>query len=193
VRDGREVEALTIGEIWLSGPSVAAGYLNRPEETARTFGASLAGEEGSWLRTGDLGFVDADGFLFVTGRVKDTLVVFGRNHYPQDLEETVESAGTAIRPHFVAVFAQPTADRERITVVAEIRRGAVDELAGPPLTWSILRKLSDQHEIQADEVWLVRQGQVPKTTSGKIRRASCREMLESSSFEVLHGWQRQSP
>jgi acyl-CoA synthetase (AMP-forming)/AMP-acid ligase II len=111
-----------VGEIWVAGPSVALGYWGKPEETARTLGARLAGEScGPYLRTGDLGFLRA-GELFVTGRLKDLIILRGRNHYPQDLELTAEESHPALRPGCGAAFSAEVAGEERLVVVHELER-----------------------------------------------------------------------
>ena len=111
-----------VGEIWVSGPSVAQGYWNRPEETERTFRAYLAETgEGPFLRTGDLGFLK-DGELFVTGRLKDLIIISGRNLYPHDIELTVEQSHPALRPGCCAAFSVDVADEEHLIIVAEVER-----------------------------------------------------------------------
>lgn len=174
VAGGRVCAAGEVGEIWIGGTAAAQGYWQRPDDTAHTFRATLPGEEGVFLRTGDLGFLDADRELFVTGRLKDLLIVQGRNHYPQDIEATVERSNTAIRPSFVAAFAAPDEERERLVVVAEIRREEVERFDASEAARDIFRGVSQAHEIALDEIVFVQHGQVPKTTSGKIQRTACR-------------------
>lgn len=175
-----EVAPGEVGEIWLAGPDVARGYWNKPVETANTFGGHIAGTgAGPFLRTGDLGVVVA-GRLYVTGRLKDLLIVGGLNHYPQDVEETVESAHTWIRRGCCAVFALERDDREQTVVVAEVQRPAGD--ASAPDLAEIARlvrtKVAAAHGVQVDEAVLVAPGSVPKTSSGKLQRAACRVAYE---------------
>jgi acyl-CoA synthetase (AMP-forming)/AMP-acid ligase II len=111
-----------VGEIWIEGPSVAQGYWNKTEESRHAFGAYLADTgEGPFLRTGDLGFLDNDE-LYVTGRLKDLIIVNGHNHYPQDIERTVEQSHPAIRPTCSAAFSVEIDGEERLIVVAEVER-----------------------------------------------------------------------
>ncbi len=190
---GAELSAGEVGEIWVAGESVARGYWGNPEATARDFGARLAGREGErFLRTGDLGFA-LDGELFVTGRIKDLIIVRGRNLYPQDLELTAERSHAGLRPGGGAAFAVDSVeggeDGERLVIVQEVERG----LAGPEggsaelaeIAAAVRRAVAEEHEAQPHEVILVRAGAVPKTSSGKVRRAACREMLLAGEIEVL--------
>jgi acyl-CoA synthetase (AMP-forming)/AMP-acid ligase II len=150
-QDGR------VGEIWLSGPSVAAGYWNRPDETEVAFGAHLAENgHGPYLRTGDLGFL-LDGDLFVTGRLKDLIIIGGANYYPQDIEWTVEECHPAVRPAGAAVFAVD-ADGERLVVMAEVRRNAnsLDDVRR-----AIVAAVAEQHQLSVGGVGLLPAGSAP--------------------------------
>ncbi|HEX4496636.1 MAG TPA: amino acid adenylation domain-containing protein, partial [Thermoanaerobaculia bacterium] len=173
-----------IGEIWVSGPSVAQGYWRRPEQTAHDFQARLATAEAgpSFLRTGDLGFV-LDGELFVTGRLKDLVILRGRNHYPQDLELTAERAHPALRAGSGAAFAVDVEGEERLVVVYEVDRhpgAGVDEIID-----AVRRAVAEEHEVQVHQVVLVRAGSVPKTSSGKIQRHACRSAYLGQSLAVV--------
>jgi len=179
-----------VGEIWLSGPDVAVGYWRRPDETARIFGAHLAGSgDGPFLRTGDTG-VRYRGELFVTGRLKDLIIVGGLNHYPQDIELTVESAHEWIRPGFTAVFAREPSDgrnagQEQVVAVAEVQRprNRSGEMPGrEDLALSVRTAVSLAHGIQLHDILLVVAGAVPRTTSGKIQRTACRDYYERSEL-----------
>ncbi|WP_051723659.1 AMP-binding protein [Micromonospora chokoriensis] len=158
----------TVGEILVAGPSVAKGYWNQPDQTARVFGTGF-------LRTGDLGFLDG-GELVVTGRLKDLLIVRGRNHYPQDIEHTVERTDPVVRPGCAAAFLVPGDDEDRLVVVLEARRGAA-ELDVGDLAGRIRRAIAEEHGVQVHTVALVRAGGLPKTSSGKIQRWRCRELF----------------
>jgi amino acid adenylation domain-containing protein len=159
-----------VGEIWVAGAQVARGYWERPAETASTFGARLDGVDAPFLRTGDLGFV-ADGELYVTGRLKDMLVIRGRNLYPQDLERTAEASHAALVPGGAAAFAVPGPDGERVIIAAEVRRGATDLDAVPG---AVRRAVAETHGVSPAAVALLRLGGLPRTSSGKVRRAESR-------------------
>ena len=200
--DPQTCEALPpgrVGEIWVSGPSVAQGYWNRPEETQATFGAMLAQGEpvatqqsvskwrpnpGPYLRTGDLGFFD-DGELFVTGRLKDLIIIRGRNHYPQDIERSVEEASGLIRAGSVAAFAVDVEERERVVVVAEVERGRRDAADLTDAFDAIRRRLATGHELAVEAIVLVRPNSIPKTSSGKIQRHAARRQFLDGSLEVI--------
>lgn len=180
-----------VGEIWVSGKSVAAGYWRRDEETAATFGAFTAdSHEGPFLRTGDLGFM-RDGRLFVTGRIKDVLIVRGMKHYPHDIESTAEQAHDAIRQGCCAAFSIETDGEERIALVAEVepRQGAanaVDDIA--PAIPAVRQAVADSHQIALLAVVLVNAGTLPKTTSGKLQRYLCRDAFRGGALQVLAAW-----
>ncbi|MEU0529929.1 fatty acyl-AMP ligase [Amycolatopsis tolypomycina] len=174
----------SVGEIWVHGPNVGAGYWRKPLESTETFGARLLGSlpEGPWLRTGDLG-VRHDGELYIAGRIKDLIIVDGRNHYPQDVEATAASADPAIRPGSVAAFAVAGTDTEAVVVVAE-HRGHADlaEPAERALAAAIRRLISDAHGLALRDVLLVPPGRVPRTSSGKIARGACRDRYLAGDY-----------
>jgi amino acid adenylation domain-containing protein len=178
-----------VGEIWVRGPSVALGYWQRPEETAQTFQGRLQDSgEGAWLRTGDLGFLREDGELFVTGRLKDLIIIRGRNHYPQDIEMTVEQSHPALRPGCGAAFAQEVDGEERLVVVQEVDPR---KLPDPPesLVGLIRQRVAETHELQLHAVVLIEPGAIPKTSSGKIQRRACRASLNAGELRVVLSWQ----
>ena len=163
-----------IGEIWVSGPSIAQGYWGRPEETKQAFWAYLADTgEGPFLRTGDLGFL-RHGELFVTGRLKDLIVIRGRNHYPQDIEQTVEQSHRALRSGGCAAFSVETDDGEQLGIVQELERRYVRSAGVGEVVASIRRVVAEHHDLQAHAVVLVRTGSIPKTSSGKTQRQATR-------------------
>ncbi|MCC6488112.1 MAG: SDR family NAD(P)-dependent oxidoreductase [Candidatus Hydrogenedentes bacterium] len=175
----------TIGEIWVSGPSVAAGYWGRDEESSSTFQARLAGSgEGPFLRTGDLGFLH-DGVLFVAGRRKDLLIVRGMNFYPQDIELTVERAHPALRQGCGAAFALDRDGSELLVVANEVERTQVRNLDVDAVAAAIRRAVSDQHELDVHAVLLLTPGSIPKTSSGKIQRSACREAYAAGKLSLL--------
>ncbi|HVG07975.1 MAG TPA: amino acid adenylation domain-containing protein, partial [Thermoanaerobaculia bacterium] len=171
-----------VGEIWLSGPSVAAGYWNRPEETRETFGAVSRDGGGPYLRTGDLGFV-RHGELVITGRLKDLIVLRGRNLYPQDLELTAEQAHPSLRAGGGAAFSIEQRDEESVVVVHEVERRAsgLGEIAD-----AVRRAVAEEHGVRVADVVLLRTGTIPKTSSGKIRRRECRARYLAGDLEALH-------
>jgi acyl-CoA synthetase (AMP-forming)/AMP-acid ligase II len=180
---GRRCDADSIGEIWVTGPTVASGYWNRPEVTRDTFHARLAEQGNSlFLRTGDLGFVQ-DGELFVTGRCKDLIIVRGRNHYPQDIEDTVVGASAAIRPGTCAAFSVDPGADEKLVVILEMPRPRPERL--DVLAGDIRQAVVGAHELQVSAIVLVRPGVIPRTSSGKPRRLECRARYVSGALERL--------
>lgn len=181
-----ECEPGRIGEIWVQSPSVAEGYWNKPEATQSNFQAYIAGtNEGPFLRTGDLGFIH-EGELFVTGRLKDLIIVRGVNRYPQDIERTVEHASPRINSGEVAAFAVDLHGRERLIVVAEVERTRRDDWSD--VIAAIRRDVTREHELPPDAVILVRFGSIPKTSSGKIQRHACREDFLNDKLQVTAAW-----
>ena len=167
-----------VGEIWVSGTSVAQGYWQRPAQTQTTFQAYLADTgEGPFLRTGDLGFIQA-GELFVTGRLKDLLIVRGRNHYPQDIELTVEQSHKALRSGCGAVVEILVDDEQQIVVIQEVERSCLRRLNVVEVANAIRQAVSQEHELQVDAIVLLKTGSIPKTSSGKIQRHACRTGFE---------------
>lgn len=180
-----------IGEVWVSGESVAQGYWNRAGQTADTFRARLSDTgEGNFLRTGDLGFL-LDGELFITGRLKDLIIIRGLNHYPQDIEETVVKCHPAMRPGGGAAFGIEASGEERLVVVQEVNQR--QKFDGMALIESIREAVAQEHEIHAHAIVLIRPGDIPKTSSGKIQRHACRQAFLDGSFEAIAEWQASVP
>jgi amino acid adenylation domain-containing protein len=171
-----------VGEIWVSGPSVALGYWRNPEATEDDFRARLAGTEEPFLRTGDLGFL-RDGELYVTGRLKDLIIIRGRNHYPQDIERTAERSHADLRPGCGAAFAVDAGGEERLVIVQEVERRRREGLDA--VITAVRRAVAEEHEVQAQDVVLVRAGTVPKTSSGKIQRRACRAAYLAGGLAVV--------
>ncbi|MFJ9668831.1 fatty acyl-AMP ligase [Streptomyces sp. NPDC101219] len=175
-----------VGEIWLRGPNVGGGYWGRPEHSDDVFRAVLqeGGTSGGWLRTGDLG-VCHDKQLYVTGRLKDLVIIDGTNHYPHDIEETVGQAHPVIRAHHVAAFAVTSGDQEVLVVVAEHSRGAD---TGPELVEEVTRAvraaLATGHGVSVYDFVLAPPDTVPHTTSGKVARSACREQYLAGRWEA---------
>ncbi|MCI0492199.1 MAG: AMP-binding protein [Planctomycetes bacterium] len=181
---GLECPEGEVGEILVQGPSVTQGYWNRPEETESDFGARVEGHEGRFLRTGDLGFF-REGELFVTGRVKDVIIIRGRNHYPQDIEQSAEEAHPAVLPG--AAFALVHGDDERLGVVHQIDR----QYRGSDhqqIVQAIRRAIVEQHELDPCAIVLIRQTSLPITSSGKVQRNLCRDQYLAGELKVVHSW-----
>ena len=188
-----------VGEIWVSGASIAQGYWKQPEVTKATFDVYLKDTNaGPFLRTGDLGFIDR-GELFFTGRLKDMIVIKGRNHYPQDIEQTVQEVSSWIRPSCVASFSIDIQGEEKLVVLAEVERkywssnrtakansnGSSDTIDAKDLSQLIKREIAKNHDLQAYTILLLKPGSLPKTSSGKIQRHACRTEFLSNTLSGL--------
>jgi acyl-CoA synthetase (AMP-forming)/AMP-acid ligase II len=177
-----------VGEVWVNGPNVARFYWRNAEATTTNLTAQIAGEEdgANWLRTGDLGFLDETGEVFITGRIKDLIIVRGINHYPQDIERTVQALSRAFRQNCGAAFSVPD-DRgeETLVIVQEIERTERKGVDSAELTDMIRQGVADQHELFARHIMLIRPGALPKTTSGKIQRSLTRRLWLERRFDDL--------
>ncbi len=177
-----------VGEIWIAGPSVAAGYWQRPTESAQTFGAIIADTgEGPFLRSGDLGFIH-NGELFVTGRLKDLLIIRGKNYYPQDLEATVEHAHPALQPGAVAAFSIEEDNEEKLVIVQEVERTYLRNLVVDELIAAIRHAIAQEHQLQVSAIALLRPGRILKTSSGKIQRRATRQAYLAGELETVGVW-----
>lgn len=175
-----------VGEIWVRGPSVAQGYWQQPESTERTFHARLKDTgEGHFLRTGDLGFLQ-DGELFVTGRLKDLIIVRGVNFYPQDIERTVQHSHPRLRTDCGGAFTLEVDGREQLVIVQEVERHKRSDFSG--IFTAIRRAVAAEHELAPDAILLIRAGSVPKTSSGKIQRHACRDGYLAGTLDVVGQW-----
>lgn len=171
-----------IGEIWVAGDHVAQGYWKRPETTAEVFRAACAGERGrTYFRTGDLGVL-VDGELYVAGRRKDLIIIRGRNHYPQDVEQTVESAHPALRAGACAAFAVESDGDGKLVVVAEINRDFRADADPAEVAGSVRAAVVAEHELSLGGLVLTMPGQLAKTSSGKIMRAAARNRYLAGEF-----------
>jgi acyl-CoA synthetase (AMP-forming)/AMP-acid ligase II len=204
------------GEIWVAGDSVALGYWNKPRDSAATFRAFIAGTHeghvpseidghvpseidgpvrgeanGPYLRTGDLGCI-SHGHLFVTGRIKDVLIVRGMKHYPHDIEATAERSHPALRPGCCAAFAVEREGEERVAMVAEIEprfMSAAEAAAGTHAISAIRHAVAEAHQVSLHAVALVAAGALPKTTSGKLQRFLCRDGFLDGTLGAIAAWQ----
>lgn len=174
-----------IGEIWVSSNSVAQGYWGKPELTEQTFNASIAGEPGkTYLRTGDMGFLRG-GELFVTGRIKELVIIRGRNHYPQDIEATIQNACDALVGGGGAAFAVDVDGQERLVVVQEVKRTRLRDLDQQAIFNAARSAVTEMHELRLDDLVLIKPMRLPKTSSGKIRRGHCRDLYLSDDMASL--------
>ena len=186
---GRECPHGLVGEIWVHGANVAGGYWRKPPEEQRCFGAMLVDPspgtpDGPWLRTGDQGFI-SEGELFIVGRIKDLLIIHGRNHYPEDIEATIQE----ITRGRVAAISVPLNGTEKLVTIIELKkRGDSNEEA---MHWlngvksDVTSAISNGHGLNVGDLVLVSPGSIPATTSGKIRRAACVEQYRQDQFTRL--------
>lgn len=177
-----------VGEIWVSSPSVASGYWQQPQKTEETFRAYLADiDTGPFLRTGDLGFLQS-GELFVTGRLKDLIIIRGRNHYPQDIEQTVTQSHSALRLSCGAAFSVEVEGVEQLAIACEVERNYLRQLDVKSVVAAIRQAVSADHEIQVYAVVLLKTASIPKTSSGKIKRHACQAGFLDGSLDVIGHW-----
>jgi acyl-CoA synthetase (AMP-forming)/AMP-acid ligase II len=175
-----------VGEIWQSGGSVTAGYFAKPEQSAATFGARTADGQGPFMRTGDLGFL-MNGELFVSGRLKDLIIVRGRNYYPDDIESAVYQGRPALRPGGAAAFTvHPDGDDTKLVVVAEVQRTFLPRLEKrtyKELLADVRAHIAETFGLRLAQLVLIRPGSIPKTSSGKLRRRHCRDLHVTNQLE----------
>ncbi|MEO1591915.1 MAG: fatty acyl-AMP ligase [Cyanobacteria bacterium J06632_22] len=177
-----------VGEIWIADPGVASGYWQRQEATVETFRARLEDtNDGPFMRTGDLGFMK-DGELYITGRIKDLIIIRGTNHYPQDIEWTVQQVHPAMRPDYGASFSIIVDGEEQLVVVQEVERSHQKDLPAEEIITEIRQAIAEAHELQVYAVALVKSGNVLKTSSGKIQRQGCKASFMAGTLEVLTDW-----
>ncbi|MFD6286000.1 aminotransferase class I/II-fold pyridoxal phosphate-dependent enzyme [Streptomyces sp. NPDC060205] len=180
---GRITAEGRVGEIWLAGGSVAHGYWGRPETSEATFRARIEGEgPAPFLRTGDLGFLKG-GHLHVVGRIKDVVIVQGRNHYPQDVELTVERADEAVRAGSGAAFSIELDGAEELVVVHEVESRRPD--GAPALLAKLRTAIAEEHDVAPHAVVLLKRSTVHRTTSGKIQRQACKRDFLGLGFTVV--------
>ena len=204
---GKIVPPDTVGEIWVRGPNVCLGYFEKPEQTAKVFeqrlpedptevdrrhlietgdpsdGAACLPSRG-WLRTGDLGFL-YESQLYIAARLKDLIIINGHNHYPADIEQTVENALPLARTGHTVAFSLDVDGQERLIVVSEIEAKYTRRFDHRASRTKVRDALSRGHQVEAHEILFVRAGSIPKTTSGKLQRSACRRRFEEGSLRVL--------
>lgn len=176
-----------VGEIWFKGPSVAQGYWNRPDDTKRLFQATLADDgRGPFMRSGDFGFMHA-GQLFPTGRLKEMMIFWGRNIYPQDVERTVASCHTSLRPNAGAAFAIERGGQEHLVVVQEVVRPAKLDLDA--IAQDVRQAVEAEYQVPLHGLALIRGGTLPKTSSGKVQRQGTRQRFLDCGLDVIKQWE----
>lgn len=179
-----------VGEIWVHGDSVALGYWEQTEETEHAFHGKIKDDPSnlSYLRTGDLGFIHEEE-LYVTGRIKDLIILYGKNHYPQDIEYSLTHS--VLRPLLgkCAAFVIQTDQEYELAVVCEIKNEAMDEAAQDELFNAIFKLTYQTHQLEINRIALIPPQAMPHTTSGKIRRNFCRKYLLDNSLPVIASWQ----
>jgi acyl-CoA synthetase (AMP-forming)/AMP-acid ligase II/acyl carrier protein len=191
----RECPDRIIGEIWIRSPSVAKGYWKRPNQTQQTFRARIRQtREGPFLRTGDLGFTQ-DGELYVTGRLKDLIIIGGINHFPQDLESTAEAAHPAVRKGCSAAFSIQNGYEEKLVLTLEIDTGRIptDEKNRikfyEEISRNIIASIVKKHEVEVFALSLLDKSELPKTSSGKVQRQDCQQLYLDNELKFLYHYQ----
>jgi acyl-CoA synthetase (AMP-forming)/AMP-acid ligase II len=181
-----------IGEIWVSGPGVGKGYWNQPEETKNTFAAHLAdNSEETYLRTGDLGFLQ-DGELFITGRYKEVMIIWGRYQYPQHIELTAQKSHPALRLNGGAAFSVDVDGEEKLVIVQEVERTYIKNLNLEEIVGAVRMAVAKEHMAEIYAVVLLKPTSLPKTSSGKIQRRGCRAKYLEGSLEAIAQWKNTS-
>ncbi len=183
-----EVDKNSIGEVWISGPTVAKGYWNKPEENKRTFDAYLSNGTGPWLRSGDLGFMFNDE-LYITGRLKDLIIIRGVNYYPNDIEYSVQQSHEAFKSNSGAAFSTHKDGIEKLVIVQELERNFLRNTDFDELLTHIRKTIADEHELEVYSIALIRTGSIPLTSSGKIQRRQTRYEYLSGKLNIIASWQ----
>lgn len=182
-------ESGAIGEVWVKGPSVTRGYWNDKEGTEKTFNAFISGtNDGPWLRTGDLGFIHK-GQLYVTGRLKDLIIIRGANFFPDDIEFSAEKSNGALRKNTSAAFSTDIDGEEKLILLAEVERTYMRDLAEDEVFEDIKNSIFSEHGIQAHAITLVRPGSTLKTSSGKIQRFAMKKAWLRKELNIVAQWE----
>ncbi len=179
-----------IGEIWAKGSSITKGYWNKPEETEHTYHAYLRGtDSGPWLRTGDLGFIH-EGQLYVSGRLKDLIIIRGANFFPNDIEHSVENCHDALRKNASAAFSMDIDDKEKLIIIQELERAYMRDFNEEEIFESMRNAVFADHGIQPDIILLTKMGSIKKTSSGKTQRFAMRDIWKNDELDVLASWEK---
>jgi acyl-CoA synthetase (AMP-forming)/AMP-acid ligase II/acyl carrier protein len=183
-----------VGEIWVAGASVALGYWHRQEETDKTFGITLPQgitfpetTDKSFLRTGDLGFLEGKE-LFVTGRLKDLVIIRGTNYYPQDIEKVVKNCHPSVSLNSGAAFTVEVAGVEQLVVIQEVNRTSLNHLNGNEIVGSIRQAIAEHYDLQVHAIVLLKPGKIPRTSSGKIQRSICQINFVAGTVKAILHW-----
>ncbi|MEO0899088.1 MAG: AMP-binding protein [Bacteroidota bacterium] len=176
-----------IGEIWLQGPHIAQGYWQQEEKNLEMFQAEIEGLEGTYLRTGDLGFMH-EGQLYIAGRQKDLIIIRGRNYYPQDIEQTVYEAHAAIQPGGTAAFSIESEEGEQLVIVSELRSDLGERFSHEEVIRQIQQQLGIENDLQAQHITLIPKRKLLKTSSGKVQRSANKKAFLKGKFEALHAY-----
>ncbi len=180
-----------VGEIWAAGTGIGKGYWQKPEQTESTFHATLADKPSkTYLRTGDLGFIK-DEELYITGRIKEMMILWGRNHYPQHIEETVETCHPALRSNHGAAFSVEVGGEEQLVIAHEINRTDLRNLNAEEVIGAIRLAVGEQNLANVFAVSLLKTGSIPKTSSGKIQRRACQSMFLDGKLNTVAQWQQE--
>ncbi|MEE4255703.1 MAG: AMP-binding protein [Bacteroidales bacterium] len=178
-----------IGEVWARGPSVARGYWNDKERTNYTFRAYIEGTgDGPWLRTGDLGFIH-EGQLYISGRIKDLIIIRGSNFFPNDIEHSIEQCHAALRQNASVAFSADINGQERLVVLAEVERTHIRDLDEDGVFEAIRQSIMEEHAIQPYAICLLRTGSAEKTSSGKIRRFAMKQAWQKEELTLVASWE----
>lgn len=179
----------SIGEIWVRGPSVAQGYWNDNERTQYTFNAFIKStKDGPWLRTGDLGFIH-EGQLYISGRMKDLIILRGSNYFPNDIEESMEQCHAALRQNASVALSADIEGKERLVVLAEVERTYMRNLNEDEIFESVRQSIFEEHGIQPHAICLIRTGSAEKTSSGKIRRFAMKKAWQNEELNIIASWE----
>ncbi|MCK5338525.1 MAG: fatty acyl-AMP ligase, partial [Bacteroidales bacterium] len=178
-----------IGEIWAKGPSITQGYWDNAEETEKTFKAYIEGtEDGPWLRTGDLGFIH-EGQLYVSGRMKDLIIIRGSNFFPNDIEHSVENSHDALRQNASTAFSAEIEGEEKLIIIQEVERTHMHDFDEEEVFEAIRNAIFADHGIQPNMITLVRMGSIKKTSSGKTQRFAMRTVWANNELNILANWE----
>jgi len=180
-----------VGEIWIAGPTVAAGYWNKPEETERFFNARISDtNEGPFLRTGDLGFFH-EKELFITGRLKDLIIIRGINHYPNDIEYSIQKSIPELRQNGGAAFPVTVDGLEKLVIVQEVERTAMRDTNHSLIVERIREIIAEEHELDAHAIILIRPGSIPMTSSGKIQHRQTKFEYLHDDLNIVYAWENE--